>query len=147
MNQLHESFSASSSCGWRYECNRRSRGFEWIGKVRDILVFIMCHMQFENGCFVLPQSLRAFAVHLQAAIECAIFFLDCHLKRKKKTFSSNACEIYSFDHDIIGRPHRGLRFAVISNSWLRNALWLFNWNYLQLVSCNFVSVDFLKINI
>lgn len=32
---------------------------EWIGKVRDILVFIMCHMQFENGCFCAVSSISA----------------------------------------------------------------------------------------
>lgn len=73
MNQLHDSF-----------CSERVHEVEWNGKVRDILVFIMCHMQFENGCFLLlPQSRFVSGYFSYPTIEYAIFLRDCHMKRAK----------------------------------------------------------------
>lgn len=48
MNQLHDSFRIVKL--WK---KRANKSWSWMnGQKRDILVFIMCHMQFENGCLL-----------------------------------------------------------------------------------------------
>lgn len=96
---------------------------EWMDKnARHIGIY---HVSYAIWKWVFAAG---FTIH----IEYAIFSQDCHLKREKKTFSAKClCEIYRFDHAIIGRPQRRPRaLPVISNSsWifrLWNALWLFN---------------------
>lgn len=101
----HKTFSRHRTAQWANCMNHSSRVVklnEW-GIVRDILVFIMCHMQFENGSLGRGGG-------IERTIEYAILLWDCHLKRKKRLLVQENALVRFIA--VIGR----CAFAVISNS-------------------------------
>lgn len=88
MNRLHESFFGRASNwmrkkSWRWMNGKCARHIGIYNVSYAIWKWVFCAASISGG--LLRSAFRL------AAIECAIFFRrDCHLKRKKKTFSAKA---------------------------------------------------------